>query len=88
VKRLALALALVCMGCPPEKPAGVSVDEGGTVRVRAKWEEVYSTSLGGRRVTRTKTPEGWIVTSTDGRIVYVPDPKHEWLALEPEEEAK
>lgn len=31
------------------------------------------------RTWRTKTPTGWVMTNEEGSLLFVPDPKHEWL---------
>lgn len=52
------------------KPSITTAFRGGDV----EWERL------GRDIERTRTPLGWLVDDDSGPMIYVPDPKHEWLA--------
>jgi len=42
-----------------------------------KWEMLEGEE--GSDLNRVQTPEGWLVENSDGYLVVVKDPEHEWL---------
>lgn len=40
------------------------------------WESINAPQLGS--MVRTEVPEGWLLMTDNGYILYVPDPEHEW----------
>lgn len=81
---------LFLVGCPPSnkhlhcKSCETEVPEPEKVTVH--WERLHDPHKGVGYVHRTKVPAGWIVHDqrNSPAMVYVPDPKHEWLAEKPE----
>ena len=71
---LAVLVVAFCVGCPPAEtpPSG---SEAPSNQPEAVWHYV------GMRTHRTRVPQGWLVRqwADSGSMIYVPDPKHEWL---------
>ena len=44
-----------------------------------KWETVKVEGIKLQKIRRTKVPGGWLIhENTYGRIIFYPDPNHEW----------
>lgn len=73
---LLLSTLLLC-GCPPKStPPPENLQT--YAREHGMWEMLPMKS-GMNDTWRTPTPTGWLVTTWQGHIEYIPDPEHKWL---------
>lgn len=80
--RLVLIVAVgVVVGAVGQKILGSQTTRSSSDKT-LKWEHLEGEE--GSDLTRTRTPQGWIVENADGYLLNVLDPDHKWLADEKE----